>query len=222
MRHILPNTQLFRGIEGPDIETMLGCLGAVERPYKKGEAIMREGETTEVVGVVLSGRAVISLNDVWGHRSVLGQASPGEVFAEAYAAIPGEPLLVDVIAEEGTAVLFMDVNRVLSVCGNGCAFHARLIRNLLAVCARKSLGLSRRALHTSPKSIRGRVASYLSERVKQAGGYSVEIPYDRQQLADYLGVDRSALCNELSKMQRDGLIRYAKNRFTVSESLGLG
>lgn len=108
---------------------------------------------------------------------------------------------------------------VLTTCTNACPFHAKLIQNLLTVCAAKNLQLSQRILHTTPKGIRARLMSYFSECVKRAGQYSFDIPYNRQQLADYLGVDRSAMCSELSRMQREGLLTYHKNHFSVHEAL---
>ena len=211
----LSDTPLFRGIREEDISALLQCLGAVERTYRKGETILREGEATACMGVVLSGMALISCGDVWGNNSVLGSAAPGSVFGEMYACLPGEPLLISVEAAEDTAVLLLNVGKVLSTCTNACLFHTRLVQNLLAVCAQKSLQLSRRILHTTPKSIRGRLLSYFSERVKREGCCAFTVPYTRQQLADYLNVDRSAMCSELSKMQREGLIRYEKNRFRL-------
>lgn len=168
------------------------------------------------MGIVLSGMALISCGDIWGNTSVLGHVTPGSVFAEVYACIPGEPLLITVSAAEDTTVLFMNVGRILSTCTNACPFHTRLARNLLTVCAHKSLQLSQRILHTSSKSIRGRLMSYFSQCAKQAGNSTFQIPYNRQQLADYLGVDRSAMCHELSKMQKEGLISYEKNRFSLN------
>lgn len=218
MKMNLSNTQLFRGIDEKDIEPLLQCLSAVKKDYKKGDIILSEGEPTEYIGVVLSGMAIIDCSDVWGNRSILGSAAPGAVFAEAYACIPGEPLLISVFASEDTQVLFINVGKVLSVCTNACDFHTKLVRNLLTVCAHKSLQLSRRILHTGSKSIRGRLLSYFSECVKKSGSYSFQIPYSRQQLADYLSVDRSAMCNELSKMRRDGLIEYEKNHFTLIQT----
>ena len=189
----------------------------MRRSYKKGETILAEGQPAESVGVVLSGRVLIACADVWGGNSVLGHAGPGEVFAEAYACVPEEPLLISVQAAEDTAVLFLRVGRVLTTCSSACAFHAALVRNLLTVCAQKNLALSRRILHTGPKSIRGRLMSYFSECVKKAGCGVFELPYTRQQLADYLGVDRSAMCSELSAMRRDGLIRCEKRRVEICE-----
>ena len=217
----LSNTQLFRGIEESDVHTMLHCLGARERSFRKGETILHEGEETSAVGIVLTGRALVEHSDLWGSNAVLGNVSPGAVFAETYACTPGEPLLIRVTAAEDCTVLFLDVGKLLTTCSNACVFHTRLIRNLLAVCASKSLQLSERILHTTSKSIRGRLLSYFSDCSKKAGSLSFRISFNRQQLADYLGVDRSAMCNELSKMQRDGLLLYEKNDFTLMENRGI-
>ena len=213
----LTATQLFRGIDQHDLKAMLHCLGAWEKSYRKGETILAEGQETEAVGVVLSGRALIEHSDLWGTNSVLSNVAPGAVFAETYACIPGETTLIRVTAAEDSTVLFLNAGKILTTCSNACVFHAKLIRNLLTVCASKSLQLSERILHTTSKSIRGRLLSYFSDCAKKAGSYSFVIPFNRQQLADYLGVDRSTMCNELSKMQRDGLIRYERSSFTIRE-----
>ena len=209
--------QLFRGLEEDDISALLSWLNSVKRNYKKGEIIFSEGSIIENIGIVLSGMAMISCNDIWGNTSILGSVAPGSVFAEVYACIPGQPMLVTVSAVEDTSVLFMNVGRVLTTCTNACPFHTNLARNLLTVCAHKSLQLSQRILHTSSKSIRGRLMSYFSECAKHAGSNSFLIPYNRQQLADYLNVDRSTMCNELSKMQKDGMIEYKKNRILLKD-----
>ena len=215
----LANTLLFRGMDPSDIEEMLGCLLAKECTYKKGEILLPEGSPTEQIGVVLIGRVIIELGDVWGNNSVLSSIGPGGIFAETYACIPGEPLMVNVTAAEDTEALLLNIRRVLEPCSKVCPYHVRLVRNLLALCAGKNLQLSRRVLHTGPKSIRKRLLSYFSECIKRTGSYSFDIPYNRQQLADYLSVERSALSNELSIMQRDGLIRYEKNHFDVMEQI---
>lgn len=212
----LSKIPIFQGIAEEEITSLLQCLQATERTYQKGETILSEGTVTENMGIVLSGMALISCGDIWGNTSVLGHVTPGSVFAEVYACIPEEPLLITVSAAEDTTVLFMNVGRILSTCTNACPFHTRLARNLLTVCAHKSLQLSQRILHTSSKSIRGRLMSYFSQCAKQAGNSTFQIPYNRQQLADYLGVDRSAMCHELSKMQKEGLISYEKNRFLLN------
>ena len=126
--------------------------------------------------------------------------------------------MVNVVAAEDSTVLLLNARQVLTPCSHACACHAGLIRNLLTLCAGKNLQLSRRMMHTSPKRIRTRLLSYFSECIKRSGSYAFDIPYNRQQLADYLNVERSALSNELSLMQQDGILHYDKNHFVVSET----
>lgn len=212
----LSRTALFRGVTAEAAAEMLRCLGAEERRYQKGQTILRAGEPTESLGLVLSGRAQMEMDDLWGNRSILDSAAPGSVFGETYACVPGEPLMISVTAAEDTDVLFLRVSRVLKTCPAACAHHSRLIRNLLALSAEKNLRLSRRMQHITPKTIRGRLLAYLSFQATRAGSLEFTIPFDRQQLADYLGVDRSAMSAELGKMRREGLLRTRRNRFALS------
>ena len=164
-----------------------------------------------------SGSVNIVVNFYWGNSHIFGHIGKGQVFAENYAAIPGKELICDVVACEETEVLFLNMRNMLTTCQRGCAFHTHIIQNLLRISAQKNLNLSTRMMHTASKSLRERLLSYLSEQALENGSSHFTIPFDRQQLADYLAVDRSAMSNELSKMQKDGLISYHKNEFTLSE-----
>lgn len=212
----LSNTPLFHGIRDTEISRMLLCLGAREKTYRKNAVIFQAGRPVHEIGLVESGGVNIVVNLYWGNSMIFGHAGPGSIFAENYAAIPGKELICDVVATELSEILFLDLNRLLTTCQNGCEFHQRLIHNLLRICAQKSLNLSSRMMHTAPKTLRDRLLSYLSEQAAINGSAHFAIPYNRQQLADYLGVDRSAMSNELSKMQKDGLITYRKNVFTLN------
>lgn len=211
----LSDTQLFQGIDEQEISSLLDCLNAQKHYYRKGEVILSEGSITENIGIVIDGMAMISYDDVWGNTSILGNVAPGSTFAETYACIPEQPLPVTVFAAEDTTVIFINVWRVVTTCTNACPFHAKLTQNLLSVCANKNLQLSQKIQHTSPKTIRRRLMSYFSECAKRSGSSSFFIPYNRQQLADYLSVDRSTMCSELSKMQKDNLIEYKGNHFLL-------
>lgn len=215
----LTTTPLFRGIMQAEIESMLICLNAREREYPKDAVILRAGDTTHELGLVLSGSVSIESDDLWGNKTILDQIGSGGVFAETYACIQGEALMINVIAVEPAAILFLSIGKVLEVCQKTCAYHTKLIRNLLSIAAQKNLNLSRRSFHTAPKSIRGRVLSYLSFQAMKQGSRDFTIPFNRQQLADYLNVDRSALSNELGKMQRENLLKINKNHFVVSEQV---
>lgn len=211
----LINTALFRGTSVEEAREMIRCLGSYEKEYEKGAVIFRAGESVDSMGMVLSGSVTIEIDSLWGDKTILGRVEAGQLFGETYACIPGEPLMVSVAACEKSRILFLNADRLLATCSNSCAYHNKLVRNLLQISAQKNLALSRRSLHTSPKSIRGRLLSYLSEQARLNGSYQFTIPFSRQQLADYLGVDRSAMSNELSKMRREGLLRFEKNRFLL-------
>lgn len=212
----ISKTALFRGATPQEVEGMLTCLNAERRCFSKGQMIYRTGDVAASLGLVLSGSVLIENDDVWGNTTVLDSVGPEHIFAEAYACAPGEPLMVNVVAAETTEVLFLNIDRVLQVCSHACAHHNKLIRNLVSISAQKNLNLSRKILHTASKSIRGRLLSYLSYQAVRSGSRSFTIPFNRQQLADYLNVDRSALSNELSKMQKEGLVRVDKSHFDLS------
>ena len=207
---LISQTTLFRGYTPVETEDLLRGLRASVRRFVRDSAVYTAGKSVSNIGIVLSGTAQIENNDIWGNTSILGLVKPGEVFAEAYACVPGEPMMVDVIATEDTEILFVKGN------------YTRLIQNLVIISARKNLTLSRRILHTSSKKIRGRLLSYLSYQAELQGSNRIEIPLNRQQLADYLSLDRSALSKELSRMKSDGLIDYHKNIFTLHHTFTKG
>lgn len=211
----LSKTALFQGSTAEETEKILSCLGAGEKHYRKEEIICHMGDTVTSLGVVISGSVLIENDDIWGNRSILDRVGPGQIFAETYACVPGEKLMVNVTAAEDTVILFLDVGRIIRTCPNSCAYHSKLIRNLLSISAQKNLNLSQRIFNTSSKTIRGRLLSYLSDQAVLRGEQQFDIPFNRRQLADYLGVDRSAMSNELSKMQREGLIRVERNHFEL-------
>ncbi|KXL52967.1 transcriptional regulator FixK [Anaerotignum neopropionicum] len=215
----LSNTNLFRGTTPEEVASMLGCLMAEEKYYRKDEVIYRTGDIVHKIGMVITGSVSIENDDIWGNKSILDKIGPGQVFAETYACAPGEPLMVSAVAAETTGILFLDVAKTLQPCSSACGHHGKLIRNLLTISAQKNLVLSRRIFHTSAKSIRGRLLSYLSFQATREGQREFDIPFNRQQLADYLSVDRSALSNELGKMQREGLITVHRNHFCIKSDI---
>ena len=213
--HLLAGTRLFQGIREHEIEAMLTCLSAEERTYGKDAYIYRAGDVTGRLGVVMEGAVNIIKDDVWGNRKIIENIGGGQIFGETYACLKGEPLMVEVQASERSRILFMDVNRILTTCSSSCDFHNRLIRSLMYVLAGKNLMLTKKMDIITPKSLRERVMVYLSQESVKQGSRTITVPFNRQQMADYLSVDRSALSAELSRMQRDGVISYEKNRFTI-------
>ena len=216
-----PN-DLFRGIAAEDIRTLLRCLHPVRRAYDKGALIWREGERTHAAGLVLHGRVQILRDDFWGNRSILGEAGAGDLFGEVYACTPDARLTVSVLAAAACEVLFVEIEQLLTACSRSCPFHTRLIQNLMQVMAGKNLMLSRKIDHISRRTTREKLLAYLSDQAEAHGASTFEIPFNRQQLADYLSVDRSALSQELGKMKRDGLLDFTRSRFTLHTGVSGG
>ncbi|MDY3862325.1 MAG: Crp/Fnr family transcriptional regulator [Ruminococcus sp.] len=210
----ISKTALFRGYCEKDIAHMAKQLNFKRVCYKKKDEIFSNGDTVAHIGLVLSGSVQIEHNDYFGNKSILAIIEKGGVFAEAYACIPGEPLMIDVIANDDCEILFISVSRLFESCPQ-CDSKNRLIQNLVVIGAYKNLQLSKRSIHTTPKTIRGRLMSYFSEQIYAQDSNKITIPFDRQQLADYLNTDRSALSKELIKMKKDGLIEYRKNVFEI-------
>lgn len=219
MHFDVTNFPLFAGMSQADIKSLLGCLQAKEKTYKKGDVIFKEGRQITQIGLVLSGMVLMQSCDMWGNNTILGNAAAGSVFAEAYAIEKKNPLPIFVVAAEDSHILFIEMTHILTPCCRHCAHHSELIKNLLTISVRKNMQLSRRILYTGAKTIRGRLLAYLSDVAKKERSMTFELPYNRQQLADFLNVDRSAMCSELSKMQKDGLICYKGRRFTIEKTL---
>ena len=212
----IANNQLFYGIPQQEIPSILEQLECKTKNFKKGVTIYHTGDTVQSMGLVLSGSINIESNDIWGNRNILANIRPGQVFAETYACVPNETLMVDVITAEDSQVLWIVMGKALFPSQTNPYFPV-LIKNLLSIMASKNLHLTRKINHTSSKTIRGRLLSYLSFQATKQGKQTFKIPFNRQQLADYLEVDRSALSNELSKMQKEGLLTYHLNQFRLNK-----
>lgn len=212
----LATTKIFSGTEPNEVMAMRGCLGAYARHFDKGTYIYRTGDSVSSLGLVLRGGVNVETVDAWGNTNLLSHVGAGQVFAETYAAVSDVPLLCDVLAVEATDILFLNVARVLTTCSSNCTHHQRVVVNLMQIFARKNLELSKRAQVVAAKTIRGKVLAYLSITATDKGSDEFDIPFNRQQLADYLGVDRSALSAELSRMQREGLIETHRSHFVLN------
>lgn len=202
-------------MDAAEVRTALEVLCAHERHYARGETLLRAGETTDSMGLVLEGSVTIKSDDVWGNRTILSHVGPGQFFAETYAFLKGAVLLVDVCANEDCRVLFFRLDGLQNPPGHADLWRIRLLSNLLTISSRKNLILSGRSFHTSPKTIRGKVLAYLHSVSLQRRSREFDLPFDRQQLADYLSVERTALSKELGKMRDAGLIAFHRNHFVI-------
>ncbi len=205
---------LFRGIDAAELESMLSCLGAQTRDAKKDEALLLAGNPPTHIGMTLSGRLHIYREDYDGNRTLISAVTPGGLFAEALccAGVPASP--VSVLADIDSRVMLMSFSRILRTCPRACSHHAKLIENMLFIIANKNLMLQGRMEIVGLKSVRAKVLRFLeSFAIKQ--GKEISIPFNREEMAEFLCVERSALSHELMRMKRDGLIEYKKNIFVL-------
>ena len=189
MEHHLPligRSPLFANIDAADLAPMLQCLGARKRTFPKGSYLFRVGDRTTAMGIMLEGSVRLEKEDYWGNRSILASFGPGQSFAEVYACEPDLAFDINVVAAEDATVLFLDIGRVTTMCPSSCAFHARLIRNLLGIVAKRTHALTRKIEHTTKRTTRAKLLSYLSDQAEAAHASRFVIPFDRQELADYL------------------------------------
>lgn len=212
---ILRKCHLFENIENENLISMLGCLGAKVERFDKKYTIMAEGSPAKHIGIVLSGSAQISQVDFNGNRSILSSIEPSENFAEAFACAEIQELPISVIANEPCEIMLIDCNRILHTCSNNCNFHRQLIFNLMKNLATKNVQFYQKIEITSKRSTREKLMTYLIFQSKKNNSNSFEIPFDRQELADYLEVDRSGLSAEISKLRKEGILNSNKKHFEL-------
>lgn len=212
---VLKRTKLFSGVGEDEISAMLKCLQAKQYNYKKGDYVFRQGEYLNTITVLVAGKLHIQRDDYWGNRSIISLIDIGEMFGESYAAPDSGALPNDVVAIEDSTVILFDVRRILTVCSSACKFHSLVVQNLFFAISEKNRKYVQKLGHMEKRTTREKLISYLSEEAKRQNSGTFTIPFNRQQLADFLSVDRSAMSNELSKMRDDGLLTYEKNRFTL-------
>jgi len=213
---LMLSTPLFHNMDKNELSLVLSCLGAQEKVIAKGEPAFLEGDPTGAIGMVLDGSVQIVRDDFYGSRSLIAQADAGELFAEAFACAGISTMPVSAYAKTDSIVLMMDHRKMLTVCSNSCPFHNLLIKNLLQVVAQKNLALSGKIRLMSQKTTKEKLMAYLLEQAKLNRSAEFTIPLDRQALADYLGVERSAMSTELGKLKKDGIIDFKGPDFKIN------
>ena len=203
---------IFRNMNDDEIGSALSTLNAVEKKYKKDDIIMTAGDVTEKMGLVIRGSVTVESNDIWGNRTILSHVDEGGFFA---ALLDDEVMLVDVRANENCRILFFRIGSLSKLNNPKDIWVNKLIFNLLQISAHKNLTLSLRSFHTAPKTVRGRIMAYLNSVSLQNHSAEFDIPFNRQQMADYLSLDRTALSKELGRMRNEGVILFRKNHFKI-------
>lgn len=211
----LKKSRLFAEISEAEVQQILNCLSSTTKEYKKGEYIVHNGDKLSCVLLVLSGKVHIQKEDYWGNQSILTVINVSDIFCEAYACLPHTPVSINALAVTDCVIMFLNLNHIMTTCSSACEFHITLIHNLLSILASKNMILTNKLEHLTQRTTENKVLSYLSQYSQQCQSSSFEIPFNRQQLADYLFVDRSALSNELCKLRDKGIIDFNKNKFTL-------
>lgn len=212
---ILKTVRLFKGIEESNLMSLLACLSGKLQHYEKNQIVLMSGESTNSFGIVLAGQIQIVQEDYYGNRSILAKTGVGNLFGESFACAQTKDLPVSVIATTESKLLFIDCRRLATPCANSCAFHSQLIQNMLHITAMKNISLMQKIEFISKRTTREKLLAYLSSEAQKTGSSCFSIPFNRQELADYLSVDRSAMSAELSKLRDDGILKFYKNNFEL-------
>ena len=212
---VLKRCPLFHQIEDENLGALLHCLGASVLSYNKKDIIIAEGEAIRWIGIVLSGSVQIIQIDYFGNRSIVSDIEPSQLFGEAFACADEKEIPVNVVANEACEIMFIDYERTIHPCCNACAFHAKIIYNLMKSMAIKNIMFHQKMQITSKRSTREKLMEYLMLQAKKNGSNSFDIPFDRQELADYLEVDRSGLSSEISKLRKENIIKSNKSHFVL-------
>ncbi|MBE6704415.1 MAG: Crp/Fnr family transcriptional regulator [Ruminococcaceae bacterium] len=212
---VLRKCSLFNDIENENILPLLGCLGAKVEEYDKKYTIFAEGNPARFIGIVLSGEAQMEKVDFYGNRSIVTKIGVSEMFGEAFACAGVDKIPVTVIANEPGEIMLLDCERILHSCSNACGFHRKIIFNLMKELATKNIMFHKKIEITSQRSTREKLMTYLMQQAKSAGSDSFTVPFDRQELADFLEVDRSGLSAEIGKLKKEGIIDCRKSTFTL-------
>ena len=213
------DTIIFRGMTENEIIEALKGLNAITKRYEKGSTILCAGSTTGSMGLVIDGSVTIENNDIWGNRTILGYVGKNDFFAETYGFLSHEPMLVDVFANEDCRIVFLAIAILRSDTLKNEVWASKIVSNLLVISTQKNLALSGRSFHISHKTVRARVMSYLNSESIRKGKMAFNIPFNRQQMADYLNLDRTALSKELGRMKREGLIDFNKSHFQIKKKM---
>ena len=211
----LIGSDVFAGLSEADACRVLDCALTKRQIYPSGSYIMHEGDRADYAGIILSGEVSIVFNDFWGNRALVGKLQAGEIFGDAYYYSPDKTIHINVLASADTDVLIIDYEKFISPCANNCECHNKVIRNLLGMFANKLTTMMRKMTFVSKRTLREKIMTYLSTEARLVGSNTITITLSRQELADYLHIDRSALSRELGNMQTDGLIDYYKNSFKL-------
>ncbi len=215
---LLKKVTIFENIDESQFDSLLGCLGGKTQEYNKNEVIFMAESRLTSVGIILSGSAQIVKEDIMGNRTIMSELSEGDMFGEAFACANIGQIPVTVLTTTGCKVLFIQFNRIVTTCSSACSFHTTLIKNMLQLIAQKNILLNNRMDILSQRTTREKLIAYLTMQMKKHGKNKFKIPFSRDELADFLCVNRSALSRELSNMRNENLLTFNKNEFDINKN----
>lgn len=212
---ILKNVPLFADIEVKDIKPLLKCLSAKIELFKANKTVFLAGNKAEYVGIVVSGQVQVVKEDFYGNKNIVASVGKGQLFGEAFACADLKTLPISVFSVEDSEIMLIDYQKIITTCSNTCSFHNKLIYNMLKIVANKNIILSQKIEFLSKRTTKEKLLAYLSSEAKKAGSDLFSIPFNRQELADFLSVERSAMSAELCKLRDSGTIEFNKNNFVL-------
>lgn len=212
---ILEKCPLFKGVQRDDISGVLKCLEVKIKEYRKGETVFLQGDAVNFFGVVLEGSIQIIRNDYYGNRSIVTTAMPSQLFAETFAFAKASTVPLSAWASGDSTVMFINPEKIIGQCSRVCGFHSRIISNLIKVMAGKNLEINKKLEIVSKRTTRDKLMTYLFLTSQELGTKSFTVPLNRQELADYLEVDRSGLSAEIGKLKKEGKLFCRRSEFTI-------
>ena len=213
------NCNLFKDITETDLEKILNCFSAHKKSFDKDEYIFHSGNSINEIGIIIKGGVNIIKEDFWGNRAIISKIIENDIFGETFSLSSENKINVSVVAFEHTEVLFLNCNKIILNCDNNCKFHRQIIKNILKIICEKNIMLTKKIEHIMKKTTKEKILSFLSEEAIRNKNNKFSIKFNRQELADYLSVDRSALSNELSKLKKEGIIEFNKNKFIINKEV---
>lgn len=211
----LQNTSIFAGLSEAEITAALACLTAKTDEYQKGQCMLYAGTRVQSLGLLLTGSALVVQEDFWGNCNLMTRLLPGQLFAESFACAAHATATVSVFADAACQVLWIPIAQFLAPCSSACTYHNRMIQNLLSAVAEKNLSIQQKLTHMGQRTTRSKLLSYLSAQAQAQGSATFDIPLSRQQLADYLCVERSAMSAALCRLRDEGVLHFSKNHFVL-------
>lgn len=206
---------IFEGFSARELKRALACLGARRVTADAQGVLVHEGDAATHFGIILSGAVNVVRYTPDGRERLLARLEAGEAFGTSFVLGGAPRYFASIVADAPTAALMLNGARTLAPCAARCAVHTALLGRLLATVARRNSGLARKIDCLSQRTTGGKLMAYLRQLAEAAGSPSFEIPFTRQQLADYLNVDRAALCTEISRLQESGRLVRDRRRFRL-------